>query len=418
VTIVGEDENRYHTPLILRTGFLHSYKRTLPVIIGWLVLNIVTYWQMNVLDNLSGDVWTYLYLPLFVLVIHIARKAVSGYDDLFGILDLDFEKKLKLYKSLDLPTDTTNQERIKTIFEKESAYMDFKKQVRNLLFGGFERYFVIAIIIASPVITYFYFDAYLFVGVYGSTEPMIWLYIYIVSNLIIGLWIACCIASLAWIVFSMIMSISKLENYKDDYKIANYIQLLKRVESSNGVSVATLDRVMGYDTFYEQTTAIGTFITGLTLRALIIMVLYALNLIFFSFLNQLSLGLGVYAIGLSLVGLALILFIWPQLGLHNLLSKRKKEIVRELVLKKDKLDTEVILITSQIIESERAATTLNEASLRRETSDRVGNILSNVKKRSTWGFEITTLIKYLGTSAVPLITTLLSAISEGLFPAP
>jgi hypothetical protein len=262
------------------------------------------------------------------------------------------------------------------------------------------------------VITYFYFDAYLFVGVYGSMEPIIWLYIYIISNLIIGLVIACCIASLAWIVFSMILSISKLENFKDDFKIANYIQQLK------GEKFSALDCVRGYDTFYEETTGIGTFITGLTLRALIIMVLYALNLIFFSFLNQLNLGFGIYAIGLSLIGLALILFIWPQVGLHNLLSKRKKEIMRELVLEQDALDTEVIFITSRFIELKRADSTLNEASLRREASDRLRSIYRNVKERSTWGFEITTLIKYLGTSAIPLITTLLSAMSEGLFPAP
>lgn len=412
VTIVGENEDRYYTPFLLRTGFLHSYKRTLPVIFGWLLLNILIYWQMNVLENIVGDFWTYLYIPLFVIVIHIARKAVTGYDDLFGILDTDFEKKLKLYKSLDLPPNpTTNQKRIKNIFiNKDSS--EFKKKVRDLLFGGIERYFIIAVIIASPVIIYLYFDAYLFVGVYGSTDPIIWLYIYIVSNLIIGLVLACSIISLAWIIFSMILSISRLEGEKIPFKISNYIDLLK------GEEFDSLDLVMGYDTFYEETTAIGTFITGLTLRALFIMVLYALNLIFFSFLNQLSLGFGVYAIGLSLIGLALILFIWPQLGLHNLLSKRKKEILRELVVKKDKLDTEVIAITARFIESERSGQILNEASVRREASDRIGNIYRNVKERSTWGFEITTLIKYVGTSAVPLITQILSAINEGLFPSP
>jgi hypothetical protein len=367
---------------------------------------------MNVLENIVGDFWTYLYIPLFVIVIHIAQKAVRGYDDLFGVLDPDFEKKLKLYKSLDLPLEpTTNQKRIREIFINKDTE-SYKEKVRKLLFGGIERYLVYAVIIASPVIAYLYFDAYLFVGVYGATEPIIWLYIYIISNLIIGLVIACSIASLAWIVFSMILSISQLEDCKNDFKITNYFKLLK------GEEYESLDRVMGYDTFYEQTTAIGTFITGLTLRALIIMVLYALNLIFFSFLNQLNLGFGVYAIGLSLIGLALILFIWPQLGLHNLLSKRKKEIMRELVLKKDKLDTEVMVINARFIESEHSGQTLNKASVRREASDRVENIYRNVKERSTWGFEITTLIKYVGTSAVPLITQILSAITEGLFPSP
>jgi hypothetical protein len=410
VIIVGDNKVRYHTPLILRTGFLHSYKRTIPVIVFWLVLNILTYWQMGVLGFLQGDVWTYLFLPLFIIVIHIARKAVSGYDDLFGVLDPEFEKNLKLYKSLDLPVDTVNQERIKTIFIDESDYLEFKGDVRKLLFHGVEKYFVLAIIIASPIITYFYVDAYLFVGVYGATEPVLWLYIYIATNIIIGLAIVCGIASLVWIVFSMIISISKLEAYRNKFKISNYIQLLK------GERFESLDRVMGYDTFYEQTTAIGSFIYGLTLRALIIVIAYALNLIFFSFLNQLNLGLGVYAIGLSIVVFSVILFMWPQLGLHNLLNKRKKEILRELKLKQDALDTEVMIITSRFIESERSGPTLNEASLKREASERVGSIYSNVKERSTWGFEITTFIKFVSTSAVPLITTFISSIAENILP--
>ncbi|MFX1578490.1 MAG: hypothetical protein ACFFBJ_02500 [Promethearchaeota archaeon] len=407
---MGDNEVRYHTPLILRTGFLHSYKRTIPVIVIWLVLNILTYWQMGVLGFLQGDVWTYLFLPLFIIVIHISRKAVSGYDDLFGVLDPEFEKNLKLYKSLDLPVDTVNQERIKTIFIDDSDYLEFKGDVRKLLFHGVEKYFVLAIIIVSPIITYFYVDAYLFVGVYGATEPILWLYIYIATNLIIGLAIVCGIASLVWIVFSMIISISKLEAYRNKFKISNYIQLLK------GERFESLDRVRGYDTFYEQTTAIGSFIYGLTLRALIIVIAYALNLIFFSFLNQLNLGLGVYAIGLSIVVFSVILFMWPQLGLHNLLNKRKKEILRELKLKQDALDTEVMIITSRFIESEKSGPTLNEASLKREASERVGSIYRNVKERSTWGFEITTFIKFVSTSAVPLITTFISSIAENILP--
>jgi hypothetical protein len=367
---------------------------------------------MEVLDFLQGDVWTYLFLPLFIMVVHIARKAVSGYDDIFGVLDPEFEKNLKLYKSLDLPVDTVNQERIKTIFINQNDYMRFKEDVRKLLFHGVERYFVLAIIIASPVITYFYVDAYLIVGVYGAMEPLIWLYIYIASNLIIGLAIVCCLASLVWIIFSMIMSISKLEGYRDSFKISNYIQLLR------GERFESLDLVMGYDTFYEQTTAIGSFIYGLTLRSLIIVIAYALNLIFFSFLNQLELGLGVYAIGLSIVVFSVILFMWPQLGLHNLLNKRKKEILRELVLKQDSLDTEVVFITSRFIESERSGPILNDASLKREASDRVGNIYQNVKARSTWGFEIATFIKFVSTSAVPLVTTVISSFAEGILPFP
>jgi hypothetical protein len=429
VRIVGKNKKKYHTPLILRTGFLHSYKRTLPVIVFWLILNLVTYWRMGVLTEILGDPWIALYLPLFVLVIHIARKAVSGYDDLFGIFDSEFEKELRLYTSLDVETnpdnqenhradrinqeddriDLTNQERIKDIFEKEQHYEKFKSKIRGMVFSSWERVIVFAVIIASPVIAYIYFDAYLYVGVYGSFTPPEWLYIYIISNLIIGFAIVLCLASLCWIVLSMILSISKLEEHKVEFKIRNYIKLLK------GEKFERLDRVMGYDTFYERTTAIGSFIYGITLRALVIMIAYALNLIFFSFLNQLNIGIGVYAIGLSIIGFAIIIFFWPQLGLHNLLNNRKKEIMRELILKQDTLDTEVMHMTS---ESDRSSFTVNEVALQREASERVGSIYRNVKERSTWGFEITTMIKYIGTSAVPFITTVISAISEGLAAGP
>ena len=146
--IVGDNDERYRTPFILRTGFLHSYERTLPVIIGWLVLNIVIYWQMNVLDHIMGDVWTYLYIPLFVVAIHIARMAVRGYDDLFDVLDKEFEEKLKLYTSLNLPPKTENQKRIRDIFINEDT-TGFKKQVRKLLFSGADWIFVGAIVLAK-----------------------------------------------------------------------------------------------------------------------------------------------------------------------------------------------------------------------------------------------------------------------------
>ena len=396
-------KGEYDTPLLLRLGFLHSYRRTIPVIIGWLALNILIYWQMNVLEFLVGDVWTYMFLPLILIVIHIARTAVSGYDDLFGIFDDAFDKELKLYQPLDRPKDTINQERIRKIFSEDRFYFDFKKNVRKRLFGGYERIFLLMVIIAIPFITYFYFDAYLVVGVYGSFEPVIWLYVYIISNLVIGLLILASLASLVWIVFSMIMSISQLEEYKGKFKIANYIDLLK------GGKIKTLNLMMGYDTFYEETTAIGSFIYRLTLRALLIMVAYALNLIFFSFLNSLNLGLGVYGIGLAIIGIAVFIFVWPQLGLHNVLTSRKKEIMRELVLKKDMLDTEVMIITSQSIVPNRAGAALEETKLKVEASERIASIHRNVKERSTWGFEITTLIQFVATSAVPLVTTILSA---------
>lgn len=362
---------------------------------------------MNVLGFILGDVWTYMFIPLIWIAIHIARTAVSGYDDLFGIFDDVFDKELKLYKSIDRPKDTTNQERIITIFIEDKVYVDFKSKVRKRLFGVFNRIFLGIVILASPFITYFYFGAYLVVGVYGSMEPIIWLYIYIISNLIIGIMILASLASLVWIVFSMIMSISELENHKDDFKIANYIQLLK------GEKFKSLDRMMGYDTFYEQTTAIGAFIYKLTLRALLIMVAYAINLIFFSFLNQLDLGLGVYGIGLTIIAIAIFIFVWPQLGLHNILAKRKKEIMRELILKQDKFDTEVMAITSQSIESDPA-----EATRKKEASDSVASIYKNVKRRSTWGFEIPALIQFLATSAVPLVTTFLYAFFGELLVVP
>jgi hypothetical protein len=306
----------------------------------------------------------------------------------------------------------TNQDRIEAIFTETEKFNDFKDTVRNQLFSFINHVFIGIVILASPFIAYFYFEAYLVVGVYGSMEPIIWLYIYIISNLIIGIMILASLASLVWIVFSMIMSISSLEGCKNDFKIANYIQLLE------GAKIKTLDRYMGYDAFYEQTTAIGAFIYKLTLRALLIMVAYAINLIFFSFLNQLDLGLAVYGIGLAIIIIAIFIFVWPQLGLHNVLAKRKKEILRGLVLMQDKFDTEVMAMTSKSVKWTHTGTTLKKMELKKEASDSVASIYRNVKGRSTWGFEIPALIHFLATSAVPLVTTFLYAFFEEILVVP
>ena len=411
--IMDKKEEKYYTPILFRTGFLHDYWRTGIVLLVWFLLNVVTYFQMHVESFILRDPWTYMFFPLLAIVVYIARTAVSGYDDLFGIFDTSFEQNLRLYKSLNQPEDETeNQERIKNIFRKNEYYEDFKKDVRDRLFGNREKKFLYVVIGLSPFIAILYYLAYLDVGVYGETGYFIWLNIYIISNLVVGFLILICLTSLVWIVFSMILSISDLEGYSENFKIAKYIDFLK------GKRYESLDDAMGYDSFYEHTTAIGSFIYKLTLGALLILVAYALNLIFFSFLNQLEIQFLSYGIGLGIIISSIAVFVWPQLGLHNILSKRKRDILRELIFEKDKLDRDVMQLTIQSIESGRSKDSMDEISLKKETSERVENIYRTVKERTTWGFEISTLIQFLIASSVPLVTTMLYAFFEQLFTPP
>jgi hypothetical protein len=242
VEIVDDKKEEYYTPLILRTGFLHSYWRTGGVLVVWFALNILTYIMMDVVSFILTDPWTYMFFPLLAIVVYIAKTAVSGYDDLFGIFDENFDQNLKLYKTFHKP-ETENQKRISKIYRDDKFYDIFKEKVRNRLFGGYEKRFLYLVIIFSPLIVYLYYLAYLDVGVYNAYGPLIWFNVYVISNLVIGLAILTCLASLVGIVFSMIRSISDLEDDAEEFKIAKYIKFLQ------GERYESLDDAMGYDSF-------------------------------------------------------------------------------------------------------------------------------------------------------------------------
>lgn len=178
-----------------------------------------------------------------------------------------------------------------------------------------------------------------------------------------------------------------------------------------------IDDVMGYDTFYANTTPIGDFLFGLTWRTLIVVVVYSLNMILFSFLRWIEIGMLLYVFGLIILLGASIMFIWPQLGLHNLLIRRKKDIEYALIEKRDSLRSEILLKSAkaqleddlEIVNRMSSEVVLHEKAL-----NRVQRILDSIIAKTTWSFDKFKVVKLLIGSATPLLVSILTDVIASL----
>jgi hypothetical protein len=95
-----------YTPIVLRTGFMHSYRITIALLLSVIVLEAL-FWTLAGFwprfDELG--LMRLGLIAILAVVVPIGtrtiRDIVSGYADMFDVFDEKTEERLKLYRSLE-----------------------------------------------------------------------------------------------------------------------------------------------------------------------------------------------------------------------------------------------------------------------------------------------------------------------------
>lgn len=390
----------YHTPLLLRLGFLHSYKITMGIATLEFLISAYCETMAGVVVNALLDPWTYIWFPLWFFGTYIVRQIVSGFDNLFDIFDEEFESRVKLYASFDVPP-TNVQRRIQSLFVSESKYNEFRESIRRLLFSRWERVLLFLYALANPAIVFIVvtvYDPAHTIGYYGSfVEPYVSFLTY--WNLGFALFLGYFLVSALWVVIVMILSISKIDNFHSDLKVTEYAEVIREAQPPEK------ERVMGYDTFYAYTTPIGQFLYSVTFRIMIFIVSLVVYMFIVNFLIGFDIGLYGYLFSMGCVAITLILFISPQIGLHNILAKTKNELRDALVTRRDKMNTEVLWWVSKCDEVSTKEI-VDNAYINKTALERIEQLIQNIDDGATWSFRMPTALKLIATSLTPLLVTL------------
>ncbi len=396
----SQTSNEYTTPLVLRYGFLIDWKRTLSFAYTWMILTMILFCLSGVsIWVLVSDIWIWSWIFVWAAVVWVAKSFVEGFENFFDIFDGKTKGKLKLYKSFDINKDkpkelTPNQELIKSIFTKK-GYDSFKSDVRNLLFHRWHKKGLIPVGVVSLGLVVF---TYLFIWPYGEAAYgfRTWPFYEILtilgaSSLFISFLFA---GSFAGVILSFLIATNRM---KDQYlKISKYVNKLRNEKEIKS------EEMIGYPSFKNKLSAIGQFLFSMTSKILGLFVSYILYWAYRTWLLGDPLIPERVLIGVAFSLIAAILTYASQIGLHDLLSRYKEEILTILMDKQASKHCELVNMLSG----------KNEPSLESfKAYDHFEKIVTDLENSSTWAFPVNTITVAL-MSLLPLITSILSLVIE------
>ncbi len=394
------EERKYYTPFIMRFGILASWPRTLLFFALYWVVLLVTSFMSGVVHIAILDAWVYVILLFTVLGIWTVNETVKGFDRIFDIFDPEFEAKVKLYKSMDIPA-TEEQDRVSSLFSNTESYHKFRDEVRSLVFSRWEHVLVGVVLLAGiigSVLLFTTYDIRVF-GIYGVVlEP--YTTIFYVAAAAIFIVTGLSAISLLWLLISMVLSVSRLKKYKEDLKISNYIDMINKQKMYNE------DEVSGYETFYALTSPIGQFLYGITFRIMMILI----GIVTCWMIIMTLLGLEIEMIGIilsaALAGASLVIFVIPQMGIHLLLAEVKNEVVDALVLRRDETNTKFLLQFTDFSTGDAGSRETPPFGLK-ALVEHLERIIDMVLNQPTWSYRMPTALKLIATSLLPLLIAVL-----------
>jgi len=394
-----DERERFYTPLVLRTGILHSYSRT---IAPWIVLNLTSFVILlpagMLIDPLEALM---ISLLTFILVsgTWTVRCAVSSFDELFDVFDEDTENRLRLYRSMDRPA-TGTQEKVKSIFIKSEDYDNFRTKIQNAIFSRNEAFYIGVISIAVIVANIYYFldpatGSYMGVHVFPWTNihSIIWI------SGIAGYLVIFAVAAL-WIIFRFFAIIKVVDNSKNSFKVSAYIEYMQGAPHSE-------NDVMPYHTFFNTIALVGARIYRITSQAVITLVLAVMWIIGNSVLNLGAVDIVAWILSIVMIPLTFLVFTTPQWLIHTTLANLKSAILDATL---EEYDRKKLVFTSLVRSKTTSFLTDTESSkLVRPLYDSLLGmqiLSSDMEGAPTWTFRMPTALKLVATSLLPIIAAI------------
>lgn len=381
----------YITPLPLRTGFLHSYKRT---IILWMLLLFVPNFILLVggipiplVEILGNSALT----VIIIMGTWTVRYATDGFDMLFDIFDKPTEKKLKLYCSLDRYRDTDNPI-AKSLFIGEKDYDNFKKRVRMCLFDRKEQYLVaLGVLLVSILVLdrqfnqvhWGYMDYLVFP--YTHLHEVFW--DFIILPICVGFAV-----SAIWLAAGYLRILLVLDDVYDSTKLGNLEMYINKGDTKSQ------ERIL-YQEYYSAMREIGEVVYSISGRVLVVLLF---STIWFNTAEAMLQGNTTWYTWLSAViaiPIGLLILAIPQYLIHHNLEGSKKSISRAF---ERHYNNEVHRIIESVFGKDQTKDLeyLESSRIRLET---IGLLLNDIKDTSTYSIGIPDSIKYLGATISPII---------------
>ena len=391
---MNNGEKSLYTPIVLRTGFMHSYPRTIALLLAVIILEAVLwtlagFWPR--FEDLGLMRWGLIIILAIVVPIGTStiRDIVAGYEDLFDVFDEKTEEKLKLYRSLDHPPSET-QKRIQRLFKDDETYAVFQDGIRQVVFDKTTDIVVIVTIIGVAVfVIYNTLNEKIILNGAVSNYPLSGLEIVIDAYATVFL-----IAALSFILLFGIeyfYVLNRLGSSPSDLSVWNYIQFLR----GNPVKDSSF---MSYWRFKNYTSIIGQQFSGVAFRIVLLMTFGGLAQI----LYNVSTSTTVTWILASLpVVLSVLILVLPLNSLHRVIQDAKIAVLRELEEEHDQLTLRFI---THLTERRHSQTTGRAENADEDLAVEISSltaIIEETRQQSTWPVSAPAIVQIIATSLIP-----------------
>lgn len=399
---------KLYTPFVLRTGFMHSYRRTIALLLLVIVLEAVLwtaagFWPR--MDELGVLRWGLLIILAIVVPIGTStiRDIVVGYEDLFDLFDAATQQNLKLYRRLNGPA-SDNQSRIRRLFKDDDTYAAFQDGMRRVLFDKTTDIVVIIVVISISAFVFYITLTEKFVLNAGvSRQPLLLLEVFIDGFATLFL-----IAALSFIfIFGLqyFYVLNRLGKPPSDLSVWNFIQYLQG-------SPAQDDSFMSYWRFQEYTSIIGRHFSAVAFRIVLLMAFGGLAQI----LYNVSTSTTVTWILASLpVVLSVLILVLPLNSLHRVIQDAKNAVLGEL---EEAYDQMAVQFITDLTENRQSQTTERAKSATEDLAVKTASlrgIIAETRQQSTWPVSTPSVLQIMATALIPFVYFILEEIIRGVW---
>jgi len=397
-------EKKLYTPFVLRTGIMHSYRRTLALLFSVIILE-AGYWTIggfwSQFSVLGFQRWGIIVILIFIIPIGIRtiRDIFAGYEDLFNVFDENTEENLKAYRSMKRPSSEIRKG-MSPLFKDEKSYSEFQESIRTIIFENITEIVVLMIsisivmgivtnsVIFEKIIMDGAISAYPFSILEGTID--------IITSMLITLSLSLiCLYGVGYL-----RTISRLGASQSDLSVWNYVQHLQ------GTPVKE-SSIMSYRNFSDYTSTIGRHFSGIAFRIVLLMVLGGVTQVLYNTNIPPTVTWILASSPLVVSGLILVL---PLNSLHKVMHQAKEAVLRELEEEYDFLTLRFVTYLSEQRHSERTTSgNQDDENLAMKISSLRG-IISDTEQQWTWPVRSPMVLRIIITSMIPFAITALDLI--------
>lgn len=400
---MNKEVRKLYTPIVLRTGFMHSYRRTISLLIVVIGLEAI-FWTLTGLWSRFAELgptrWGLIVIITLVVPLGIwtIRDIVASYENLFNVFDEKTEENMKLYQSMSQPSSET-QERMHTLFKDEETYTSFQDEIRTIIFKKSDEISTIGTIIAITIfILYISFYEKIILGGAISIYPLSILEIAI--DAFTSIFITIPLAFIFLFGIGYLRTMSRIGASQNDLSVWKYIQHLRGTPVKDAPS-------MSYWEFHDYASTIGQHFSGIAFRIVVLGVLGGLVQILYntSTPTLMTWVLAIFPFVLSVLVLAL-----PLNSLHRVMRDAKVAVLTVLEEEYDHLRLKFI----SYLMVQRHSGSLSRG--KKENEDiamkipSLKGIIEETKLQWTWPVRTPIVLRIIATSMIPAFIVIIDLI--------